>query len=222
MPDLITTFRGRPLLLSSLLLGLAVGFLLPAAMRPVVRALVGYDAGVWTYLVGNGILMARADHQRMRHIALLHAENAFAVMVIACCAVAASLAAITMELSQVKATGGPAAVAWPHVLFAVFTIVGSWLLLPMLFALTYASRYYEDLDGPGDGLSFPNAVKHDEPPDYTDFLYFSITLAATSQTSDVAITRRSMRQWVTAQAILSFAFNTMLLALAVNIAAGLL
>jgi uncharacterized membrane protein len=219
MPDLITAFRGRPLMLSSLLLGVAVGFLLPATMRPVVRALVGYDAGVWTFLVSNSILMARADHQRMRHIALLHAENAFAVMVIACCAVAASLAAITMELSQTKAAAGA---AWPHLLFAGATLVGSWLLLPMLFALTYASRYYEDPDGPGEGLSFPNSVECGEPPDYTDFVYFSITLATTSQTSDVAITRRSMRQWVTAQAILSFAFNTMLLALAVNIAAGLL
>jgi len=59
-------------------------------------------------------------------------------------------------------------------------------------------------------------------PNHADFLYFSLTIAAAAQTSDVAVTTRSMRKLVVAQAVLSFAFNTMVPALAINIAVGLL
>lgn len=68
-------------------------------------------------------------------------------------------------------------------------------------------------------MQFPG---DDGPPDYGDFLYFSITLAATAQTSDVAISSRAMRRLVLVQTLLAFAFNTGVLALAINILAGLL
>jgi uncharacterized membrane protein len=176
---------------------------------------------VWIFLPTTAWMMARADHHRLRRTALLHAEGAVAVMVIAACGVVASLAAIVLELSQAKPVGG-GAVAWPHALLALATIVGSWLMLPVLFTLAYASRYYHRAGEPGSGLLFPSVATEETPPGYADFFYFSVTLAATSQTSDVAVTRADMRRWVTAQAVLSFAFNTMLLALAVNIAASLI
>ena len=76
-------------------------------------------------------------------------------------------------------------------------------------------------DGEGKaahGLEFPG---DDGPPDYGDFLYFSITVAATSQTSDVSVSSRAMRRLVLAQALLAFVFNTGVLALTINILAGL-
>jgi len=213
--------KSRPLLLSSALLGLVIAWALPASLRPVTCALLGWNVGVWIFLPTTAWMMARADHHRLRRTALLHAEGAVAVMVIAACGVVASLAAIVLELSQAKPLGG-GAMAWPHALLALSTIVGSWLMLPVLFTLAYASRYYRRPGEPGSGLQFPSVTDEDRPPGYADFFYFSVTLAATSQTSDVAITHAEMRRWVTAQAVLSFAFNTMLLALAVNIAASLL
>jgi len=124
------------------------------------------------------------------------------------------------ELSSVK--GSPAGQAWPNVLLAVVTLIGSWLLLPFEFALTYASRYYVTGSTPG-GLDFPGmdeSAGGASAPGYTDFLYFSLTIAATAQTSDVAVTTRAMRKLVIAHAVVSFAFNTMVLALAINIAAS--
>lgn len=217
----IRALKARPLLVSCSLLGLLLALLLPPSLRPVTRALFGWNVGVWTFLLATAWMMKRADHHRLRRNALLHAEGAVTVMTVATCAVAASLAAIVLELSQAKAPNG-GVVAWPHALLALVTIVGSWLMLPLLFTLAYASRYYDHPESPGGGLLFPSVAQDHSQPDYADFFYFSITLAATSQTSDVAITRSAMRRWVTAQAVLSFAFNTMLLALAVNIAAGLL
>jgi uncharacterized membrane protein len=220
MPSWFNALKARPVMTSTLLLGVCVALVLPGSLRWVTRALWGWNVGVWTYLAASAWMMARADHHKLRRNALLHAEGLVMVTAVAACAVVASLAAIAMELSQAR-EAGTGVVAWPHVVFALFTFVGSWLLLPMLFALAYASRYYESSHGTEGGLSFPGAGP-EAPPGYADFLYFSLTLAATSQTSDVAITRPQLRRWVAVQAVLSFGFNTMLLALAVNIAAGLI
>jgi uncharacterized membrane protein len=220
MPHPIKVLKGRPLMALSLALGVALFVALPSPMSRVTRALCAWDVGVWLYLVATAVTMLRADHHRLRRNALLHSEGLTTVTAFAACAVAASMAAIALELSQAKSA--PGGVAWPHVLFAFVTIVGSWLLLPMLFGLAYASLFYDEPEKPGGGLAFPGPDGPRATPDYADFLYFSITLAATSQTSDVAITDPEIRRWVTVQAVLSFAFNTTLLALAVNIAAGLL
>ena len=86
-----------------------------------------------------------------------------------------------------------------------------------MFALHYAHDFYA---GEEDrrGLAFPG----EERPDYWDFLYFSFNLGAASQTSDVQIEARRMRRFVLAHTILSFLFNTTVLALAINVGASLL
>ena len=94
----------------------------------------------------------------------------------------------------------------------------SWLLLPTLFTLNYATLYHRD--EAGAGLRFPDAAS-DFKPHYADFLYFSFTIAVALQTADVAITNKPMRLLVLTQSVLSFIFNTTVLALLVNIAAGL-
>jgi uncharacterized membrane protein len=96
-------------------------------------------------------------------------------------------------------------------------VFGSWLLLPTLFALTYASAYYGP--EPDGGLAFPDPPRNFEP-DHTDFLYFSFTIAVTAQTSDVGVTTRRMRRLVLSQSVLSFVFNTTILAFSINAAAS--
>ena len=108
---------------------------------------------------------------------------------------------------------------------ALVTVLGAWLLLPTMFALTYASRFYHRADegqahGQGQGLNFPGADDGFKP-DYSDFLYFSFTIAVASQTADVSITTRPMRRLVLLQSLLSFGFNTAILAFTVNLAASM-
>ena len=89
-----------------------------------------------------------------------------------------------------------------------------------VFALHYAHEYYRPEDPASDargGLEFPGCPK----PDYWDFLYFATSIGATSQTSDVAIRSRALRRLVMLHAVVSFVFNTMILALTVNLAASL-
>jgi uncharacterized membrane protein len=96
------------------------------------------------------------------------------------------------------------------------TIALSWAFIHTIFALHYAHEFYAQTRG--GGLAFPGEGE----PDYWDFLYFSLVIGMTSQVSDVAVTAKPMRRIVAAHGVVSFVFNTTLLALAVNIAASAL
>lgn len=97
----------------------------------------------------------------------------------------------------------------------------SWILMHTLFSVRYAYLYYaNDEDTPvkhKGGLSFPN-----EPhPDFIDFAYYSFVIGMTFQVSDVTITDRNFRRLSLFHSLLSFAFNTIIVAMTVNIVAGL-
>src|SRR5258706_9286839 len=102
-------FRARPRMVLAALIGLAVAVSYPTP-DPITRALVGWNVGVWLYLVLIGLSMLRADHARLRKAALAHAEGAVTVSVAVIAAALASLAAIVLELAAAKAaraTGAP-------------------------------------------------------------------------------------------------------------------
>jgi uncharacterized membrane protein len=197
-------------------IGTAVGMLTPGIERTVTRALLGWNVGVWLFLVMIGVMMLRADHDRLRRSAIAQAEGAAAVLTLVILAAVVSIVAIVIELSAAKGSGAHHAL--PHVLFALATVTGSWLLLPTLFSLNYASLYYRTTRG--GGLKFPEPDETFKP-DYADFLYFSFTIAVACQTADVTITNRPMRRLVLLQSLLSFVFNTTILAFTINIAASL-
>lgn len=202
----------------ALAIGVAAGVCAPASTG-VSQGLIGWNVGVWSYLAMMAWTMARADHAHLRRASLAHAEGAAMVLGLVIAASVASVAAIVAELAWARTQHG-SSLALAHIGLAVSTLVGVWLLLPVVFTLSYASRYYHHHSQPG-GLKFPD----EDPcfqPNYVDFLYFSFTLAVAAQTADVVITNRAMRGLVLLQAVLSFCFNAAILALAINIAAGLL
>ena len=244
MKALLAPLRVRPRLLAATATGVVVALLLPGTLHGVTRGLLGWNAAVWLYLLLVWANMSRLDHGRLRQLAAAQAESAGVVLLIAICATLVSLGAIFVELAAAKAASG--ALGWPNLLLAVTTLIGSWLLLPTEFALSYASRYFGGQATPGRpksmtpplggdaegvsgvhqdcGMNFPGMDEQAggaAAPNYVDFLYFSITVAATAQTSDVAVTTRAMRRLVMLQSVLSFAFNALVLALAINMAASL-
>jgi uncharacterized membrane protein len=197
-------------------IGLLIAVIAPGIEHAVTRALLGWNVGVWLFLVLVAVMMLKADHERLRRSAIAQAEGAAAVLTLVIAAAIVSIGAIVIELSAAKGT--QAHHAWPHVLFALATVAGSWLLLPTLFAMNYASLYYRTAHGAG--LKFPEPDQTFRP-DYADFLYFSFTIAVACQTADVSISTRPMRRLVLLQSVLSFAFNTTILAFTINIAASL-
>jgi uncharacterized membrane protein len=213
----LRSLRHRPRLMGSIAVAIALPFALPHDMPVLARGLIGWDAGVWVYLCLLLRMMMKSGSRHLQMTAKANADSMVAVLILATLGAAASLVAVALEQSQVK-LGLSALHGWPYLLLAISTVVGSWLLLPVEFALAYASIYHQADDCP-HGLEFPG---QDEHPDYLDFIYFAVTLAATSQTSDVAVSSRPMRRLVLVHAALSFVFNTCVLALTINILAGLI
>ena len=218
MKELLGHVRAHVHLLLAAVVGIVAGLVWPDIHTTVGRWLLGWNIGTWIYLVWTAWLMTHSDQSDVKRIAQAQSESAGTVLGIVALAAVASFIAITAELSAVKA-GGPRA-ALPHVLATLTTVVGSWLLVPTMFSLKYATVYHAST-GEDGGLKFPDTGDGFEP-DYLDFLYFSFTIAVASQTSDVLVTNRPMRRLVLLQSVLSFVFNTTILAFAINIAAGLL
>lgn len=210
--------RLRPRLLAGAALGAALALLWPAELAWQTRLLLGWSLGVWIYIGLILHMMGRTPAQRVQDHARALADGVRTVLLLAMWGALASLAAIALELAQVRASG--LAHGWPHLLLVLGTVAGSWLLLPIEFALAYASLFHSGPRAP-HGLEFPGDRAEQSQPDYLDFLYFAITLAATSQTSDVTVSARPMRRLVLVQALLSFVFNTVVLALSINLLAGL-
>jgi len=105
----------------------------------------------------------------------------------------------------------------PQLVIATATIALSWAVVHTAFALHYAHDYYRG-SKPG-GLQFPSGDKQDHA-DYWDFIYFSFVIGMTAQVSDVGITDKTIRRTATVHGIISFIYNTALVALMVNIAAS--
>ncbi|TIQ35573.1 MAG: DUF1345 domain-containing protein [Mesorhizobium sp.] len=113
-----------------------------------------------------------------------------------------------------------------EILFAMLSIPLGWFTIHAMAALHYAHVYWMDGDQidektnkkiPGGGLDFPG----DKRPEGWDFLYFATVIGMTAQTADTAITTSHMRQVVLIHSILTFFFNTVIVAAAVNLAVSL-
>jgi uncharacterized membrane protein len=205
----------RPRLLSSVFITLVVFLLLPGAWGVNSRFLVSWDIGVVSYLAMTWAMAARSSAKAMQERAAEEDEAAIVVLTLTLVAAVVSLVAIGAELSGIHA--GRSEQQAFRLTIAGITILCSWFFVHTIYAIHYAHEYYGD-DGERQGLAFP----HKEQPDYWDFLYFSFNLGAAAQTSDVVIVSKRMRRLALAHTIMAFLFNTTILALAVNVGAGLL
>lgn len=99
------------------------------------------------------------------------------------------------------------------------TLILAWVFSNLIFAFHYSHMYYDQAGGQDrQGLVFPETTE----PGFADFCYFAFVIGMTFQVSDVAVNDARMRQTVLAHGVLAFFFNLGVLALAVNLAAGLL
>ena len=206
--------RTHPRLSAAATLGVAVGILAPADSI-ISKILFGWNAGVWSYLVLMLWLAARAKAPDVKRIAEVEDENAGLVLLVVCIAAIASLATITFELAGSKALETTPKLL--HYGFTALTVIGSWLLIGVIFSVHYARLFYT-WEGKAPALRFAEGLT---TPNYWDFLYFSFTISAAVQTSDVGVATRDLRKIVLAQSLIGFLFNTAILGFSINIAAGL-
>jgi uncharacterized membrane protein len=206
--------RTHPRLSAAATLGIAVGILAPADSI-ISKILIGWNTGVWTYLVLMLWLTMRAKAPDVKRIAEVEDENAGLVLLLVCIAALASLATITFELAGSRDL--ETARKLLRYGFTALTVIGSWLLIGVIFSVHYARLYYT-WNGKEPALRFAEDLI---TPDYWDFLYFSFTIGVAVQTADVGVATRDLRKIVLAQSLIGFVFNTAILGFSINIAAGL-
>jgi uncharacterized membrane protein len=200
----------RPRTFASVAVGTVAFFLLPDSSRLVTRLLISWDIFASFYLVLAYIMMFRCGLAHIRRNAALQDDGRFLILTVTALGAFASVAAIVFEL-------GASHHAVPQLALATVTITLSWAVVHTAFALHYAHDYYRGKK-PG-GLQFPSGDEHDHA-DYWDFVYFSFVIGMTAQVSDVGITDKTIRRTATVHGIISFIYNTALVALMVNIAAS--
>jgi uncharacterized membrane protein len=158
-------------------------------------------------------LRARAQMQDLSHILI------FVFVLVAACAGLFAVGFLFFNKTVVVERSH----FFAHLMMVLVAVICSWMLVHTVFGLRYAHTYYGDPDGPAGpknhagGLDFPG----DREPDYMDFAYFSFVIGMTFQVSDVVITSRDLRQLVLVHAMLSFGFNTVILALTINTVSAL-
>ncbi|MGV9009461.1 DUF1345 domain-containing protein [Brevundimonas sp.] len=182
------------------------------------RLAVGWDVGVGLYLLESAIRLGRGkttDDIRARAAAIDEAGPA--VLPLALIAAVASIAVVIGEAIQVASSGGSTGSA---AMLALVTVALSWTFVHVIFAFHYAHLFYVPTAKGADsrGLIFPG----DDDPDYWDFLHFSLIIGVAAQTADVQISDKGLRRTSTVHSVAAFVFNTVVVALTVNLAVGLL
>ena len=201
--------RHRPILLAAAALGgLVVGLGWALGLPPQTALLVGWCAAVLSYTGPTLRYMQRATPVQMRRRAEILDEGEGAILAASLASAIAAIAAVAWFLASETGPMGA-----PEVALALISIGLSWVFVHLLFAVRYAHEYWQA----GGGFEFPG----DEEPQFDDFLYFAFTIGMTFQTSDVAVSRRLLRQLTLVHALVAFLFNVVILAAAVNVAAGL-
>ncbi len=210
--------RHTPLMLA-LLTGVAVAVALAVLQSReawLTRALWAWDAAVGVYLVAIFFQTRGVNAKDIMKRAADTDEGRYFVLFVSLAGVFASATAIILEL---QSHASPSASKSLHVAFVFLTVALSWLFVHTSFAKHYAHEYYgpDDAGGIRKGLIFPGG----EEPDFGDFFHFAIVIGVAAQTADVQIAAKPIRRIVTLHGVMAFVFNTVILALTINLAAGL-
>lgn len=205
-----------------LMYGLATALAVAAVPVPMgwgFRALLGWCVGLAVYLVLAWQLCLVFDAKRTRERAQAQDEPSVVLVLVLLLANVACVVAIAVLLQQSRDLSGLERAL--HIGLSAAALAASWFFIQTIFAFHYAHRYYfEEKQGEpdGPGLQFPGGLA----PDYFDFLYYAHVVGMTSQVADVQVTSREMRHITLVHSVLSFGFNMLILALGINVVAGLL
>lgn len=214
---ILRIITARPRLFGGLAIGLLSYFPLLAVHPLATRIVLAWDIGIAVYLAATAELFIRSDHTNISRDAQRQQEGEWSIFALTLLGAVMSLVAIFLF----SHAAGEKTHERYYLGFVIVTLALSWLTTNIVFAYRYAHEYYTkdiDPDEIDRGLEFPG----DENPDYLDFVYFSFVLGMTFQVSDVNIHAKKLRRLATFQGLIGFLFNTVILAVTVNIAASLL
>jgi len=192
---------------ASLLTGGVAGWL--AAWQ--VSALLAWCGGAGTYVGLAWTTMLKADSQRTRAVATREDDTKVSTDLIVLAACVASLVGVAFVLLKASKAEGEAVAGMTAL--GVASVVLAWGVVHTVFTHRYADLYYRH----GGGIDF----NEKDDPDYRDFAYLAFTIGMTYQVSDTDLQTKAIRRTALKQALLSYLFGTAIIAMTINIVAGL-
>lgn len=158
-------------------------------------------------------LFSKTDTKQIREQANLEDETKAGISLLVLLSTFAGLTAVFLLLAK---TNIASSFHWLSITLAILGMFLSWFLVHTIFTVRYAHLYYgsqsDDKGNYPKGLKFPT----DEEPDFMDFAYYSLVIGMTFQVSDVNITSKQMRKLTLLHSVISFIFNTCIVALTIN------
>ncbi len=219
MTNLVQTFKSRPRLVICALLSTAVFFFIPdrIAQHISTKIIICWNFGSILYLGLALQMMLSASTEKMQRRAVNQNVGRWLVLCMVVIAAVTCISSLVTLLSTAKEFHGK--LKLEHIVLAGLTLSTSWFFTQIMFAQHYAHEYYfSTAHAHNGGLEFPGTAK----PDYVDFIYFACIIGTSAQTADVSFTNQTMRRIGLLHCVLAFFFNTTLIALAINVASGLI
>ena len=193
--------------------GVVVGVALALVAPWQVAVLGGWDGAAGVFLAWVWGAVARLRAVETAALATREDPNRAVADLTLVGASVGCLVGVGFTLIKAAHSAGLAAAGFETL--AVSSVVLSWAVVHTVFTLRYARLYYGD---PVGGIDF----NEDAPPDFSDFAYLAFTIGMTYQVSDTDLTNRHMRRTALRHALLSFLFGTFIVAITINVVAGLL
>ena len=216
---LVQSIKSRPRLLFSTLLAIVIYDIIPVdlAQHTSTRFIISWNVGACIYLILSAQMMLGATPENMQKRAIQQNVGRWLVLFLVVISALVCIGSTVSSLSIAKDLQG--SLKWEHIGLASLTVFTSWTFTQVMFAQHYAHEYYFAVaHSKNPGLSFPGT----DQPDYFDFVYFSSIIGTSSQTADVSFTSSALRRIGLAHGMLAFFFNTVLIALTINIGSGLI
>lgn len=208
-------------LIAAIVVGIVAAFVAKDFLPNTETILITWMSFAFVNILFEWWTILSAHPQDVRRLATLQDSSRTIIFLFIVAGTIISLLSIAFLMkSPAHATSGQVTF---HVILNICSVIISWWLVHTVFTLRYAHNYYDKVDHEGNeksgcGLKFPG----DDKPDYMDFVYFSFNLGVAFQVSDVAITSSKMRRLVWVHSLISFAYNTAIVALSINIVSGML
>jgi len=187
--------------------GLAL-LVFPLGLTP----LVGWDVAALAYMCSVWVSIRRLDAEHTARQAVWEDPTQGAADLLLLAAAVVSLVAVGYVLLRASSASGLGKAL--YVAFGVASVVLSWAVVHTVYTLRYAGIYYTGTDG---GVDFHDPAK----PAYSDFAYLAFTVGMTFQVSDTELNSKEFRATVLRHSLLSYLFGTVIVALTINIVAGL-
>lgn len=192
-------------------LGIVAGVIIGLTISWKYAPLAAWDSAALIFLIWISYTLNGRDAEQTKTLATREDPSHAASDIVLVCASIISLVAVAFLLVQVNSEKGAASFLLAAV--CILSVVISWATIHTVFTLRYAREFYNDTDSIG--------FNDKKLPRYSDFLYLSFTVGMTFQVSDTQIKSNTLRKIILRQALLSYAFGTIIVAITINLIASL-